>query len=515
MKALLLQPFPVSPRAVAMLAVGSACWLGAAAVEGAGSIAALYLVLLLLSMGLLALGGDRTFVAVFALALLARTLAAIAFWYAAPDAIRRLFFGTNDDAYRFWEASSLDWASALQTVEDPFFPALNVLVHQMSAWISVPHYLAAIQPVVFAGALFAALAGAFIALVFGRQVGALTGLLLALHPTAVAISTGLMRDSIIALAGAALLWSTAKLLAHKRWPARLAHVLVLLTATAVLLSLRTLSWAGFTATAVLLLFSTHAGRPARMRWLVVAVVAAVATTALWIRYDGLDGIFMHAIASRLGEGMGGQDLDQDGLSARVADISLWLFTLLAPLAWVQPFPFYSWAPPSWWFDTTPAWADVFLGLGGLLNQGVFGFYLAAVGYWCARRDRAGLLLCVAMPLLVGALSLVALGQIRMVMAHVYLFFLAGAALMWSQMQPAQRTSAALIWLSGLMGVYGAYFGLRLSVPFFVLGGAGLAAVAVYVMLAYGWRVGLRAQPSAQQAVHSSPARRPINGGSSA
>lgn len=511
MKALLVRPLAVSPWALAMFVCGAACWVGAAFGEGSVSIAVLHLSLLVLSAGLVMLGRDSAFCSVFAVALLARTLAALVFWYAAPDDMRRLFLGTNDDAFRFWEASSLDWDTALLTVEDPFFPALNVLVHQISAWLSAPHYLAAIQPVVFAGALFAAVAGALIALVFGRQAGLLTGLLLALHPTAVAMSTGLMRDSIIALAGAALLWAAATLRERQRWSGRLLPVLVLCTATAALLGLRTLSWVGFTGTAVLLLFSAHVGRPARGRWVLVAAVAAAAMAALWLRYDGLDGIFLHAIASRLGEGMGGQEMDQYGLSARVADVSPWLFTLLAPLAWVQPFPFYAWAPPGWWFDATPAWADVFLGLGGLLNQVLFGFYLAAVGYWCARRDRAGLLLCVAMPLLVGALALVALGQIRMVMAHAYPFFLAGAALMWCRMQPAQRARVTLVWLIGLSGVYGTYWGLRDSMPFLMLGGAGIAAIAVYIMLACGWRLAIN--PVARAALHSDPASNPVRGGS--
>jgi hypothetical protein len=203
--------------------------------------------------------------------------------------------------------------------------------------------------------------------------------------------------------------------------------------------------------------------------LVLTVLGVLFTYGVIDRFDRFDNALLYAAKVRAGEGnLVGMELNSNGLTTRIGEISPALFTLISPISLMQPIPFYNWDAPNY-VGGPPALMDVVLGFGGLFNQVLFGFYILGIRHWLITRDSFGWRLGVLFTLLVCTMSFVGLGQIRMVMAHVYIFFFLGIAVVLDKHlsnKPITIISNIVEWLLILLVSYLAYFSYQQSMGLF-------------------------------------------------
>jgi len=450
------------------LGVNMVLWLFASLWEQNVAIFVLHILLLSCCLaGLLFVIRNQIAVRIFILSLGLRSLFAVLAWYFAYNEERKFFIGTNSDASRFWDASLLSYDQASLAFEDPLFPRLNVFLTNLSSSISGPHYLATAQSVIFAGAMLAVFAYLFVKNIYGEKIGRITGYLMALNPIAIAFSTGLMRDELIGMFGFMLLAALSRLLMEKSWFLRLGLFLVSIGACIALSFLRSISLAGFVVAGFLLLISrtpfraNHIRRSTKVA--VVTVLSILLIAAVADRFDRFEGVFSYAVTVRAGEGtVDGMELDPNGITTRVAEISPALLSVLAPTVLMQPIPFYAWDAP-WYAAGPPALIDVLIGIGGLINQLLFGFYVIAVRYWFNTQDTVGTRIGMGLTMVMCALTLVGLGQVRMIMAHCYPFFFAGVGVVIVNTfyGSARRVMIAMVaWISCLTFLYVGYLSYK-------------------------------------------------------
>jgi len=381
-------------------------------------------------------------------ALALRTCAALIGYYSSPDAAFRYATGTNEDSIRFFEASLLPLGDGLLSFGEPGFPFLNYFVTSLCRMLGGPHYLASIQVVIFCGSLFPVVVHQLIKGALGSAATARTAAwILVLHPLAISFSTGLMRDSLVGCLG----WTLVLLLARfphysKAWKA--AQFLVIPLVCLLLASLRVVSSVTFLllGAGTYLVFSRD--RTRQLRWnrttigLVTAIVLVLASLLI-VGGERLSTMLDFANRARAGISMGGagagaagpnfEELNPNGLTQRLFQISPVLLLPLAPLQVMQPFPFFQWEPP-FWIGGPPRFIDILVGFGGLFSQFLFGLFLVGVNQWRLEREWGKFFLCGVFILIAGWLNLIALGQVRYMMAHAYPFYFYGAALGYQSLQ---------------------------------------------------------------------------------
>ncbi len=477
---------PLTPSAIVSigLTLDLLIWVPVSVFEGNAAILAFHVTAVALGL-VCVMAIERKALGVFTTALITRDVFTVLGWYTTTDSNRMYFLGTNEDSSRFWAAASLSYEMASESFEDPLFPRLNAFLHQTAAMFAEPSYLANTQAVLMAGVLMVLFATLLLQELYGWKVARLAGLVMALHPIMVAFSTGLMRDELIGMFGFLLLYAVSRIHTAQGWGIRLWMLGLCIACGVALAFLRSISLAGFTVAAVLMLVARTPHQPKTLSrnaqiWLFVCLAGLLAI-AVVDRFDRFEGVLEYAIKARAGEGGQGTELNPDGITTKIAEVSPFLFALIAPLALLQPLPFYAWDPPDF-LGGEPALMDVLLGFGGLTNQILFGFYIIGASHWVRTRDSFGVSLGLFFTLLTCTLALIGLGQLRMIMAHCYPFFIAGVAIAivqamqgnWNKMAAALAT-----WLGSLAALYLAYLSYRQI-------GAAPFAAALMLLAGFGF-----------------------------
>lgn len=410
----------------------------------------------------------------FAIGLLLRSVFAVLAWYTADNFDRQFYIGTNSDASRFWDAAQLDYAQASLAFEDPLFPRLNVLVTQLSEVIGSSAYMATTQSVLLAGSMTIVFAYLFMRQHYGERVASFTAYIMAVSPVAITYSTGLMRDALIGLFGLVMLWALSRIKDSRQKYELPKMLLVTILSLLALAYLRSTSMAAFVLAGFIVLMSGTPERPDRMtfatRIVVLGTLAFLILFAMIDRIDRFQNIFEYAETVRAGTGVAdGMQLNPEGITTRIGEISPFLFALISPSVLIQPFPFFAWDAP-YYEPGPPAFMDIVQGFGGLFNQILFGFYILGA-YQCAvKRDNLGWRLGVLFTLLVCTLSLIGLGQIRMVMAICYIFFYGVIANYIVCNKTKQVIRCFVSWLFCLLAFYVIYilyrhgFGYAFMIP---------------------------------------------------
>lgn len=396
----------------------------------------------------------------FAIGLLLRSVFAVLAWYTADNVDRQFYIGTNSDASRFWDAAQLDYAQASLAFEDPLFPRLNVLITQLSEVIGSSAYMATTQSVLLAGSLTIVFAYLFMRLNYGERTSSLTAYMIALSPVAITYSTGLMRDALIGLFGLVMLWALGRIKNSGQRHELPKMLLVSILSLVALAYLRSASMAAFIIAGVIVLMSSTPEKPDRMTFatkiVALGTLACLMLFAMLDRFDRFENLFAYSEIVRAGTEVGdGMQLNPDGITTRIGEISPFLFVFISPSVLMQPIPFFAWDAP-YYEPGPPALMDVVQGFGGLFNQIIFGFYILGARQWFVTRDTLGWRLGVVFTLLICTLTLIGLGQTRMVMAQCYVFFYAGAALYVATNTPKTLACSLIAWLLCLIGVYGTY-----------------------------------------------------------
>lgn len=435
----------------------------------------------------------------FSAGLLLRGLAAALAWVFASDPERRFYIGTNEDAFRYWGASLLSYADAAEYFEDPLFALVNVFVTRLTSWVAEPAYLATFQTTLFAGALMVAFTHLLARELYGDRVARPTAWLMALSPIAIVFSSGLMRDALIGMFGLTFMLGLWRMSNAEQAQRQVAYLALTVASALALSLLRSISLAGFVFAGLALVMLGTQHRPSAMsvraRLALLGLMALVVLYAVWARPDRfeVDNILSHAVASRSGESLEhGTSVDPDGLTSRLFDISPLMFVLISPLALLQPLPFFSWNPPDF-MDGPPALMDMAIGFGALMNQLLFGLYLVGIRLWFSTRDRGGLAAGAFYTLGICTLTLIGLGQIRMVMAHTYFFFFLGATLAaLALLRTGGRQllrQQLLSWWAVMAAMYGGYLSHKHlgSLPLVAL--CGVLTVALFVRFWRQWPTG--------------------------
>lgn len=463
-------------------------WFAVAVWENNASIFVIHALVLACAAIILMLLERGVFL-LFSIGLILRSLFTVLAWYTAYDDNRRFFIGTNSDASRFWDAAQLSYQEASLSFEDPLFPRLSVLLTKISEIIDKSHYLATTQSVLMAGSLMVVFAYLFTRRYYNARVATITGLLFALSPTAITFSSGMMRDAFIGLFGFAMLWSIS-LIKNRASPKNMFVMMAVSVMCLVALAyLRSISLAAFVIAGVIVIISGTPLQPIRMtaitKLLVLGILGGVLTFATLDRFDRFNDALKYATMVRAGEGFtDGMDLTPDGITTRIAEISPFLFTLLSPVVLMQPIPFFAWEAPDF-VGGAPAFMDIVLGFGGLFNQLLFGFYVLGVRHWLVTRDTLGWRLGVVFTLFICTITLVGLGQIRMVMAHVYIFYYAGIAVGIDYLL-VNRSGAIirsmLVWFGFMIFVYLAYMSYREAIGVFAVFIFAAMALVAFILL---------------------------------
>jgi len=289
---------------------------------------------------------------------------------------------------------------------------------------------------------------------------------MALHPVMVAFSTGLMRDELIGMFGFLMLYAISRIRDNLAWPLRFQMLGLVIGSGIALAYLRSISLAGFTIAGLLMLFSRTPlqaeGLSRRAKIWLLAGLASLMAFAVFDRLDRFEDIMEYAIKARAGEGGEGTELNPDGITTKIAEASPVLFFFISPLALMQPLPFYAWDAPAF-LGGTPAVLDILIGIGGLTNQVLFGFFIVTIRYWYRTRDTVGIRIGLFLSLTIGALAMIGLGQIRMIMAHCYPFLMVGIAVALTEVLEGSWPriwSVFLTWFGSMTALYLAYLSYR-------------------------------------------------------
>lgn len=463
-------------------------WFAVAAWEDNASIFAIH-ALILVCAAIILMPLERGVFLLFSVGLILRSIFTVLAWYTAYDDNRRFYIGTNSDASRFWDAAQLSYQDASWSFEDPLFPRLSVLLTKTSEIIDKSHYLATTQSVLIAGSLMVVFAYLFIRRYYNERVATITGLLFALSPTAITYSSGLMRDALIGAFGFVMLWSISLIKNRVSLKNMFVMMSVGVMCLVALAYLRSISLAAFVIAGVIVVISGTPLQPDRMtvntKLLVLGMLGGLLTFAILDRFDRFDDALKYAIMVRAGEGFtDGMELNPDGLTTRIAEISPILFAVISPTVLMQPIPFFAWEAPAF-VGGPPAFMDIVQGFGGLFNQLLFGFYILGARHWLATRDTLGWRLGVVFTLFICTITLVGLGQIRMVMAHVYIFYYAGIAVALDYLLINRSVAiirSMLTWFGFMIFIYLAYMSYREAIGGFAVFIFASMALAAFILL---------------------------------
>lgn len=397
-----------------------------------------------------------------------RSLLSVIAWYSAPTPERALYTGTNEDSSRFWEAASFPYTDSILAFQDPGFPAINHLFYNISSIISAPHYLANLQIVLFAGIIFPLVVYYAISKISNNKVAFIASLFLALHPTAISFSTGLMRDSLIGVFGWIMIGSVFDIVNDKRTNSVPLNIIYMVISGAVLFNLRVISFAAFFFASIIPLVSKGKNNNTNLGIKVVLfiIIFGFLSYSGLERIDRYENIYSHSENARAGIKTNADvnefELDKNGLTTKIAEKSPLFFIFLSPIVLMQPIPFYIWSPPPW-INGPDAIVDIIIGLGGFYNQILFCFYIISVFYWFKIRDPIGIKFGFYYVLIFCTLSYIGLGQIRMVMAHVYPIFLWGVSQslysIW-MLSKYEVKQILLRWITALFFLYVSYYMLK-------------------------------------------------------
>lgn len=474
--------------AVALLFVDVLIWAITAFNEGNSSIIIIHVCFLILAIwGLFIF--DKTTMPLFSIALLLRSIFSIIAWNFAGSDDLKFYVGTNEDSFRFWDASFMSYEDAIFAFADPLFPGLNIAMVNVSEFLDSRSYLALIQTVIFSGALFVIFAYKFMQDLYGKKIGQWVGYALAFSPTVIAFSTGLIRDSLIGMFGFLMLLSLCRIKKTKYSPA-----FIFLISTVALFYLRPASLFFFAIVAGVLVYSSSPLHNTffsnRNKKIILGIIILIGALLVVYKQERIESIFDYAIATRSGEHLidnlgndasHGVEFNTSGVMGKISAISPLLLFGIAPFALMQPFPFYAWDPPDF-IGGRPALMDLMVGIGALFNQLLMGFYVIAAIIWIKNKsnDSFGFRVGLIFTCVVCGLILVGLGQIRMTAMHLYPFFYLGVALAISRIKVygiSYFIELILVWIVFLTMIYLTYFSL--SILFLML---PLLGISIYIIL---------------------------------
>ena len=458
-------PVPAFPLYVVLGFIPACIWAGVSLIEETPSILFFHLLFGVMSFLIVArLSRKRTAFNILFVSSGIRTLASLIGFYGSPDRAYRFATGTNEDSMRFFDASFLPLKDAMISFAEPGFSFVNHFVTLGAQSLGGAHYLASIQVVLWFGSLFPVMVYLLVQDGFSNEKAApLVGWGLALHPLAIAFSTGLMRDALVAALGWLMVLLILRVRRRVGWP-RIKLLAVIFMIALGVATLRVLSSLTFILLggAAYLVFSKGTERGANKRR-VLLVGGGLVLVALIIglsRLDRLIGVFDYAVAMRGGGVASGQGLAEmgqvnaTGLTQRIWDISPLLLVILSPLQIMVPIPFYAWDPHPW-VGGPARFIDVLAGFGSLCNQVLFGFFLVALAFWRRAKAWGELLFCGLSVFLIGWANLIGLGQVRYMTAHALPLFLYSTVVGYQTLEdkPGRRNRRFAAWLAILGAGY--------------------------------------------------------------
>jgi hypothetical protein len=411
--------------------------------------------------------GHQADLTVYRVALALRTIVALLAWYISPDAGTVYWTGSNPDSERFYLASSLDLQTALISFDDPGFPFVNWCVAQAGEYLGGSCYLALVQFPLVMGAAFAALVGALVRERTTPETGRVAGYLIAFHPVAIGLSTGLLRDSVVAAAGCVVIVTSAVIL-NRRGVIQIALLLLLLASSWTVWKLRHLAAIAVGATALPFvatgLFRQYRGTRSGKVIAGLAVVALLVGGGAIAREASkfLDINLQRAENFRIHGGDDDYIVDPGGVSAKMnSNWQWWYPVVLSPYAAFGPFPFYTAATPN--IGRGQRMVDILSGLGGLMNQLLAAYFIVGA-LTLLRKSRVDGLICLCGVLGLGLMNAAAQGQIRYMMAHGYPLMYFAVAVGWIRCRPQKRLALTVwvLWTFTTAGIYGAYWTYKLT-----------------------------------------------------
>jgi hypothetical protein len=485
------------PIDAALLIGALGCWMTVAAIEQNMGIALVALTAVACVTAASTWFGEEgaLLLRMFAWGYLARTVIALVGYYQGQAASTAFWTGSNSDSERFFVESKQSFEYAMTSFEDPGFPFVNYILARVGDFFGGAHYLLNVQLVVVSGALFGPLVYLVASEVVGRRYAVLAGWIGTLHPTDIAYASGLMRDAVAAATGWAFVAFGMRAVSKRAtvsltvlsvaffamtWMLRSLSALILLGALAIWLTARFVEGATYVRqrTRRLVVVGTLASA-----LLVAAVAVAVVVPSVGGR---LAVALFRADILRTVQDASPEALNQNGVTARLSGAAGMLSSLvLLPFWIVAPFPFFAWSPPVWLGGPIRI-VDLFIGIGGLVNQAIFVAYLGGVAAVWRRREFGVLMLVVGLVGMATLVNIVTLGQIRYTMLHTYPLVFTSVAVGWQERSRSMRHLGTwiAIYLSVVVAVYFFYgllkFGMSLFAIAMIMGPVfgGLTAVMV-------------------------------------
>ena len=104
--------------------------------------------------------------------------------------------------------------------------------------------------------------------------------------------------------------------------------------------------------------------------------------------------------------------------------------------------------------------DVLIGAGGLFNQILLGIYLLAIYRWIKCGDKFGIRIGFIFTIATSTIIIIGLGQIRMMLSHIYPFYLIGVSkILYDHKFDLKNfiIKYCFWWIPILLFLYSAYF----------------------------------------------------------
>ena len=174
----------------------------------------------------------------------------------------------------------------------------------------------------------------------------------------------------------------------------------------------------------------------------------------------------------------------DSIMLRIAMISPFLLIFFAPIAILQPIPFYVWDPP-FWIGGPPTLIDILIGFGGLMNQLLFVFYFFAIIIWIRSRNYFGIFVCFFLFMFFNTLNLIGLGQVRQTMAHLYPIYYFSIAFSFYELKMRSVKLPKKIFLIGFLffsSLYFTYLAFKFTNSILALVLFSLIPISIFIFL---------------------------------
>ena len=441
-------------------------WASVSAIESNFAILAFHLIFGFIAILIVRYLSKNNYVLnILLAAMLIRTAASIIAYYTSPDLAFRYATGTNEDSIRFYEASHYTLEISLISFAEPGFPLVNHFVTAFAQKMGGAHYLVSTQFVLWFGSLLPAVVYMMVKEEIGNVKAApIVAGLLAIQPLAVAFSTGLMRDAVIAGLG----WTLVLLVLRIRRPGLFfkAHTAAaIVAATIAVATMRVISSLTFLVISLgaYFIFNNDKKSPAITRRSAILLGSALLAILLVIALTRIDKIMTmldYANSSRggaLAEFSDLGDINENGLTQRLWTISPLLLILISPLQIMQPIPFFLWSPPPW-IGGPARFVDILNGLGGLMNQLLFGLFIIALNHWWKNKRWGEFCFCGLYVFFAGWVNLIGLGQVRYMMAHAYPLYMYSVVIGYQSFKDDQKAFARSsgYWIIGLLIMYVLY-----------------------------------------------------------